>query len=342
MKKISTIGLDTAKRVFQVHGVGESGEVICRRQLRRADVLKFFAKLPPCLVGMEACSSAHYWAREISAFGHDVRLMPPRRVKAFVKWGAKNDPADAAACCEAVSRPSMQFVPVKTAEQQSALLLHRARSLLVKQATQLGNAIRGHLAEFGIVAAKGHAGFAALLARLADESDEQIPDLVRSTLDLLAVQWRQLDAQIGALDRRILAWHKNNEASRRLATIPQFGPILSSAIAASIGDPRRFKNGRAYAASLGLVPRQDSTGGKPRLGPITKTGDGYLRRLLVLAAIGMIRRPRAAAIPWFAALLARKRAKTAAVALANKLARIAWALLAKGATYRSPNLAQAA
>jgi transposase len=341
MEKVSTIGLDLAKIVFQVEGTNEAGEVTIRRQLRRAHVLKFFAKLSPCLVGMEACASAHHWAREIGALGHEVRLMPPRRVKAYVKWGAKNDQADAAACNEAVTRPRMQFVPVKSIEQQAVLMLHRARSLLDKQCTQLSNAIRGHLAECGIVAAKGNGGFASLLAKIGKETDPQIPQIIRPIMAVLAEQWRSACQQMDKLERQITAWHKSNSDSQRLATIPQFGPITSSAVVATMGEARRFKNGRAYGASLGLVPRQDSTGGKPHLGPITKAGDRYIRRLLVNAAAGMIRRVRTEPdlMPWFAKLLARKPAKEAAVALANKLARIAWAILAKGGTYQGPRIA---
>jgi transposase len=337
MEKVSTIGLDIAKSVFQVEGTNEAGEVTVRRQLRRPHLLKFFAKLPPCLVGMEACASAHHWARELTALGHEVRLMPPRRVKAYVKWGAKNDQADAAACNEAVTRPSMQFVPIKSIDQQAVLMLHRARGLLDKQSTQLSNAIRGHLAEFGIVAAKGNSGFASLLAKIGKDSDPQIPPMIRPIVTVLAEQWRSTREQMDKLERQIVDWHKRNSDSQRLATIPQFGPITSSAVVASMGDARRFKSGRAYGASVGLVPRQDSTGGKPHLGPITKAGDHYIRRLLVNAAAGMVRRVRTNPdlMPWFAKLLARKTAKEAIVALANKLARIAWAILAKGGIYRA-------
>jgi transposase len=343
MDKISTIGLDIAKQVFQVHGVGESGEVVVRRQLRRSEVLRFFGKQPRCVVGMEACASAHYWAREIAALGHDVRLMPPTRVKPYVKWGRKNDRVDAAACYEAVTRPSMRFVPVKTVDQQAALMLHRARQLLIEQRTRLGNAIRAHLAEIGIIARKGAAGLSALLSMIAYPEDEHVPAAVRPILATLTVQWHAADEQIDALSRQILAWHKNNDASLRLATIPQVGPIIASALVATAGDVTRFKNGRQFAAWIGLVPAQNSTGGKERLGAITKTGDRYLRQLLVVAASGMIRRVRAnpALQPWLAQLLARKPAKQAAVALANKLARIAWALLAKGETYRTSAPAEA-
>jgi transposase len=304
MDKVSTIGLDIAKNVFQVHGVDATGAVRIERQLRRSDVVKFFRKLPPCLVGMEACASAHYWGREIAALGHEVRLMPPTRVKPYVKWGRKNDRADAAACCEAVTRPSMRYVPIKTVESQSALLLHRARQLLVEQRTRLCNAIRAHLAEFGC----------------------------------------STDEHIALLNRQIVAWHTSNSDSLRLASIPQIGPIVASALVATAGDAKRFDNGRQFAAWLGLVPRQNSTGGKQRQGGITKTGDKYVRQLLVIAATGMIRRVRTnpALSPWFAALLARKSPRQAAVALANKMARIAWVILAKGEHYQERPRAAAA
>jgi transposase len=347
MKKVTTIGLDIAKNVFQVHGVDEGGEVIVDRRLRRSDVVKFFRKLPPCVVGLEACATAHHWGREIAALGHDVRLMPPTRVKAYVKRGGKNDRADAAACCEAVTRPSMRFVPLKTVEQQSALMLHRGRQLLVTQRTRLCNAIRAHLAEFGLAAAKGDAGFTALLAMISNVEDERLPATVRPVLTALATQFRAADEQIDGLDRQIIAWHKANGDSLRVATIPQIGPIIASALVATAGDAKRFDNGRQFAAWLGLVPRQNSTGGKQRLGSITKAGDKYMRQLLVIAATGMISRVRAnpAVSPWFADLLARKSPRQATVALANKMARIAWAILAKGGTYQAPmsaNTAEAA
>lgn len=337
MKEISTIGLDTAKSVFQVHGADAAGAAVLRRQLRRSEVLKFFARVPPCLVGMEACAGAHHWAREIGRLGHDVRLMPPSRVKAYVKAGAKNDAADAAACCEAVSRPSMRFVPVKTPEQQAALMLHRARQLLVESRTQIGNAIRSHIAEFGVIAVKGAAGLAALLAMVRDAADPRLPALIRPILAPLVAQYDAAEEQIGALERQIIERHKSDADSQRLASIPQIGPITASAAVATAGNARRFKSGRQFAAWLGLVPRQDGTGGKLRLGPITKAGDKYLRQLLVLAATGMIRRVRAKPElnPWFARLLERTTPRLASVALANKLARIIWALLAKGGVYRA-------
>jgi len=334
--KISTIGFDLAKGVFQVHGVDAVGQVAIRRQLRRAEVLKFFRRLPECLVGMEACASAHYWAREISALGHEVRLIPPRRVKAYVKWGKKNDATDAEAICEAVTRPSMQFVPVKSVEQQSALMLHRVRKLLVEQRTKLENALRAHLAELGHVAAKGDAGRSALLALVGKE--EMLPDLARTALIGLVEQIRSFNDQITGLDRSIRLWHQNDAASQLLATIPQFGPVTASAVSATIGDASRFKNGRQFAAWIGLVPIQNSSGGKERLGGITKSGDRYLRQLLLIAATGMIRRVRKdrTLAPWFADLLDRKPAKLAAIALANKLARIAWAMLVTGEIFRAP------
>lgn len=339
MKEISTIGMDIAKSVFQIHGVDAAGQVVVRRQLRRASVLKFFNKLPSCVVGMEACASAHYWGREIAALGHDVRLMPPTRVKPYVKRGAKNDPADAAACCEAVMRPSMQFVPIKSVDQQVALMRHRVRQLLMEQRTRLGNALRSHLAELGLVAAKGEGGLAALL-RLVDHAPER-PELamVRPILEKLVEQWQSADAHIADLDRQILAEHKASNDSQRLATIPQIGPLVANALLATTGDASRFKNGRQFAAWIGLVPAQHSTGGKSRLGSITKTGDRYLRQMLVIAATGMVRRIRAnpGLSPWFARLLARKSAKQAVIALANKMARIAWALLVSGQSYQAPS-----
>lgn len=344
MEKISTIGLDIAKNVFQVHGIDRDGQVVQRRRLRRNEVLKFFRRLPTCVVGMEACASEHYWGREIAALGHEVRLMPPTRVKPYVKWGHKNDQADAAACCEAVTRPSMRFVPIKTVEQQAALMLHRARQLLVEQRTRLGNAIRAHLAEFGIAARKGEAGLAALRALAANPESGSVPAPIRPILKALAEQWRAADQQIDALHRQILQWHRSNGDSLRLVTIPQIGPIVASALVATAGDASRFENGRQFAAWIGLVPSQNSTGGKDRLGAITKTGDRYLRQLPVVAATGMIHRVRRkpATFPWFARLLERKPAKKAAVALANKLARIAWAVLVSGETYRTPQPIEAA
>jgi transposase len=338
MDKISTIGLDLAKHVFQVEGRDAGGAVVVRRQLRRGEVLKFFGKLRPCLVGMEACASAHHWAREIAALGHQVRLMPPVRVKAYVKRGKKNDRADAAACCEAVVRPGMQFVPVKTVENQAALMLHRARQLLVEQRTRLANAVRGHLAEFGIVARRGDGGFKALLDLLANQESACVPAAIRPILAPLVAQWHAAGRELAALERQIALWHKGNEDSQRLDTIPQFGTIVSSAFVATVGDATRFAGGRCCSAWVGLVPAQHSTGGKTTLGPITKAGDRYLRQLLVIAGAGLLRRAKAdpTVAPWAAALLQRMPAKRAAIAVANKLARTAWAILVSGETYRAP------
>jgi transposase len=338
MEQISTIGVDIAKRVFQVEGRNAAGQTVLRRQLRRNQVLRFFAKLPPCVVAMEACGSAHYWGREIKALGHDVRLMPTTRVKPYVDRRKKNDRADAGACAEAVTRPSMQFVPLKTEEQQAALALHRARRLLIEQRTRLRNSIRGHLAEFGVISAKGEAGFKALLALLGNEADATVPAVIRLVLMPLVAQWRAADEQVAMLDRRIAAWHKASSDSRRVATIPQFGPIVASAFVATVSEPTRFKNGRQCSAWLGIVPSQHSTGGETHLGPITKCGDRYLRSLLVIAASGLIRRVSAdpSVSPWVAGLLKLMPKKKAAVAVANKLARTAWAVLVSGEPYREP------
>jgi len=308
---------------------------VVRRQLRRSQVLAFFAKQPRCLVGMEACATAHHWAREIAALGHDVRLMPPRYVKPYVKRN-KNDAADAEAICEAVTRPTMRFVPVKTPEQQSVLMLHRSRELLVRQRTMLVNALRAHMAEFGVVARAGLPQVRELLAVIADKEDGRVPALARTCLRGLARQLRSLEREIVAAEKRIHAWHRTNADSRRLETTPGIGPITASALASSITDPQVFRSGREMAAWIGLVPRQSSTGGKERLGHISKQGDRYLRWLLVTGAMTVIRhaRRRGTADPWLANLIATKPTKVAAVALANRNARIAWALLNNGGTYR--------
>jgi transposase len=337
MVEISTIGLDIAKTVFQVHGVDAAGRVVVRRQLRRAEVVKFFGGLPRCLVGMEACGSAHYWARQIVALGHEVRLLPPVQVKPYVKRGKKNDAADAAAICEAVGRPQMRAVPIKSAESQGVLLLHRARDLLVRQRTMLICALRGHLAEFGVVAGQGRGNFAKLVARLEVEEGETLPEPARAALRLIAAQIDDANEKIAALEKTIVTQHRNHEAGRRLATIPGIGPIIASAITSSVPDASVFKSGRQFAAWLGLVPAQHSTGGKARLGGITKAGDRYLRRLLVIGATGLIRYKRAnvpGGLDWVTGLLARKPVRLVTVALANKMARIAWAILRRGDIYR--------
>ena len=337
MGEIITIGLDLAKNVFQVHGVDAAGAVVERRRLRRAEVLKFFGGLPPCLVGMEACGSAHFWARQVEALGHEVRLLPPAHVKPYVKRGKKNDAADAAAICEAVTRPHMQIVPIKTEESQAVLVLHRTRDLLVRQRTMLICALRSHLAEFGIIAGQGKGNFTKLAAALEAGENEALPALARSTLQLLAKQIDDGNEKIEAIEKEIVAQHRRNEASRRLATIPGIGPIIASAIMASVSDPTIFKSGRQFAAWLGLVPGQNSTGGKERLGSITKAGDRYLRRLLVIGATGLIRYKRQnvpGGLDWLTNLLAKKPVRLVSVALANKMARIAWAILCRGETYR--------
>ena len=330
--QISTVGIDLAKRVFQIHGVDQDGNIILRKQLRRAQVLSFFAKLPPCLVGMEACGTSHYWAREIGTLGHEVRLMPPQYVKAYVKRN-KHDPADAEACCEAVRRPSMRFVPVKTEEQQAVLVMHRSRELLVRQRTQIVNALRGHLAEFGIIEPQGIWHVGRLRARIEDEST--IPEPGRTVLGLLVGHLDQLDQHIAQVGAEILAWHRANPVSQRLAKIPGIGPLIASAIVATVPDPSVFRSGREFAAWLGLVPRQHSTGGKERLGRISRQGNRSIRQLLIVGAhSALLRSKQIRANAWVQNLLGRCARLKVAVALANKTARIAWAMMSRGASYR--------
>jgi transposase len=341
--QITTIGLDIAKNVFQVHGIDAAEKVVVRKQLRRSQVLAFFKALPPCLIGMEACAAAHYWAREFTKLGHKVRLMPAKHVKPYVKRN-KNDAADAEAICEAVRRPTMRFVQIKSAEQQSRLMLHRARDLLMRQRTQVINALRGHLAEFGIVAAQGIAGLKELLKIIARDDDARFPVEAHATLIVLAAQLQAVQTMIGSIEKRIMAQHRASEKSRRLETIPGIGILGASAIDATIVDPKAFRSGRDFAAWIGLVPRQDSTGGKQKLGHISKQGDRYLRRILVVGAHSVLRRVKLDPhkYPWLTQLMARRPFKVVAVALANKMARMAWALLVKGGTYRAPLLAAAA
>jgi transposase len=320
-----------------VHGVDAAENLILKKQLRRSQMIEFFGKLPPCLIGMEACATSHQWARGLRKLGHDVRLMPPSYVRAYVKRG-KNDAADAAAICEAVRRPSMRFVPIKSAEQQSALMLHRTRDLLIRQRTQLVNAMRAHLAELGLVAPKGREGLQQLMRTVADADDERLPSDASFACQAIVAQLQAVQMQITGLDKRIHQAHRANPASKRLDAIPGFGVIVSTAVLATMTDPKAFKSGREFAAWIGLVPRQNSTGGKERLGSISKQGDRYLRRLLIVGALAVIRSARARPdkYPWVIKLLGRRPAKVVAVALANKMARIAWAILAKGETYRAP------
>src|SRR5262244_378234 len=338
MQAITTVGLDIAKSVFQVHGVDADGKVVVRRQLKRRYVLTFFQKLPPCLVGIEACASSHYWSRELQALGHSVRLMPPAYVKPYVKRH-KNDATDAEAICEAVTRANMRFVAIKTPEQQSCLILHRTRHLLIRQQTSVINAIRAHLAEFGITAPVGRRGIEELLRVVADPSDKRVPELVRSCLAALGSQLLSLKKQILEFDRMILAWHRCNQTSKRLNCIPGVGPLLATALVASVGDAKSFRSGRNFSAWIGLVPKQQSSGGRERLGSISKQGDRYLRSLFVAGALAVIRSAKLHGTdhrPWLTALLARRPTKVAAIALANKLARMAWALLARGERYNYP------
>ena len=343
MGEVSTIGLDIAKSVFQVHGVDDAGAVVMRKRVGRSKVLEFFGSLSPCLVGIEACPSAHYWSRELQALGHTVKLMPPTYVKAYLKR-SKNDANDAAAICEAVTRPSMRFVPIKTQEQQTGLMLHRTRQLLVRQRTMLSNAIRGHMAELGIISAKGRNGTAELLRIIRDVADDRIPPVARFCLDLLARQYLALNAEVSAVDKRIHAWHRSCQESRRLEAIPGIGPIVATALVAEIGDWGAFRSGRNLAAWIGLVPKQHSTGGKERLGSITKQGNRYLRWLLVTGAMAVIRYARKHGTKrlWLTRLMERRPPKGAAVALANKIARMAWAMMVRDERFTEAKLVSAA
>jgi transposase len=343
--QITTVGLDLAKRVFQVHAVDASGGVVVRKALRRSQVLPFFTRLPPCLIGMEACGTSHHWARELSRLGHQVRLMPPAYVKPYVKRG-KNDVVDAEAICEAVTRPTMRFVAMKCAEQQAALSLHRTRNLLVKQRTQLVNMIRGLLAEFGIDIPQGLERALGLARQIAKkEATPDVPPMAMQVLELLAGQVLDTHVRLQAIDRSIIALQRSDDIARRLSTIPGIGPVGATALAASVVDPGQFRSGREFAAWLGLTPSQNSSGGKDRLGRITKMGDRYLRRLLVVGATSLIRGAKykpVTADPRLVALLARKPLRVASVAMANKMARVVWAIMVRGEVYQArhaPHLA---
>ncbi len=340
MKKIATIGLDLAKSVFQVHGIDAHGEVVVRRRLTRSRLLAWFAKLEPCLVGMEACGTAHHWAREISALGYEVRLMPPQYVKPYVK-SQKNDMADAEAICEAVTRPTMRFVPVKSIDQQSQMVLHGVRDQLISISTKLINTIRGHLAEFGVAGAKGRLGVERIIEILSDPEDVHIPELARRCLIPLVHELRRVKREVLEMDRQIMKLHRSSTLSKRLETIPGVGPIIATRVASEIADPSYFKSGRAFSAWIGLVPKQYSSGGKDRLGRITKAGHPQLRRLLVAGAMSVIRRAKQIGFtrhPWLVRLLERKPAKIAAVALANKIGRMIWALMISGERFKAEKL----
>jgi len=339
MGEVSTIGLDIAKSIFQIHGVDVDGAVMIRKRISRSKVLEFFAALPSCLIGIEACPSAHHWSRKLQALGHTVKLMPPSYVKAYLKR-SKNDANDAAAICEAVTRPSMRFVSTKSEQQQSGLMLHRSRQLLVRQRTMLSNAIRGHMAELGIISAKGRNGTAALLEVIANADDGCIPAVARLSLDALARQYANATAEIRAIEKHIHAWHRSCEESRRLEEIPGVGPIVATALVAEVGDWKAFSSGRNLAAWIGLVPKQLSTGGKDRLGGISKQGNRYLRWLLVTGAMAVIRyaRQHGTRRLWLARIMERRPLKVVAVALANKIARMAWAMMVRAERFKEPRL----
>jgi transposase len=342
MEAAVTIGLDLGKSVFQVRGVDAGGAVVFQRRLTRSKLLQFLAKQPACLIGMEACAAAHHWGRELGKLGHRVRLMPPRYVKPYVKR-QKNDAADAEAICEAVSRPSMRFVEIKTCEQQGTLVLHRVRLMLMRQRVQLSNAIRGHMAEYGLVAPVGRNGLQRLITILNTLDDDRVPTVARVSLALLVSQLALVNDQVLENDRRVRASARSTDIGCRLMEVPGVGPVLASAIVATVPDPAAFKSGRDLAAWIGLVPRQNSSGGKEKLGGITKQGERYLRQLLVVGALAVIRyaQRHGTKRPWLVHLLARRTPKIAAVALANKMARMIWAMMMTGERYREPMVAAA-
>ncbi len=332
MDQISRIGMDTSKHIFQLHGVNAAEAPVLRKKLRRKDMMAFFAKLPPTVVAIEACGASHHCARELQSLGHSVKLIAPQLVKPYVKRG-KNDAADAEALCEAMSRPTMRFVPVKTAEQQAALMLIGVRDRMIRNRTQLSNAVRGHAAEFGLTAAKGMAHLVPLLERI--EADESLPALARELFAIQAKEYAQLQARIGEIDVRLTTWHRADECSQRLAKIPGVGPIGAVLLRMKTPKPELFQSGRQFAAWIGLTPKDHSTAGKVRLGVITRAGDEGLRSVLVVGATAVIQHAQRSgkASPWLVELLRRKSPKLAAVALANKTARIAWKMMVTGETY---------
>ena len=336
--KITTVGLDLAKNIFQVHGIDDMGSVIVRRSLRRSQMLPFFSKLEPCLVGMEACGTSHHWARELMELGHEVKLMPPIYVKPYVKRG-KTDAGDSEAICEAVTRPTMRFVAIKSVDQQSVVMLHRTRELLVRQRTQLVNMMRGQLAEFGIILAKGIQHASRFIRQLIEGEIPNIPELAITVVTALADQVRQLQVRIGVLEKELKRWFRADPLAQGLASIPGIGPITATALSSTVTDPHQFTSGRQFAAWLGLTPKANSSGGKERQGRISKMGDQHIRRLLVSGMTSQLQsvRRRPDAYPWVTAMLARKPAKLVAVAMANKAARIAWVVMTRGELYGQPN-----
>jgi transposase len=332
--KLTTFGIDLAKNVFQIHGTDEHGKVLVKKQLRRDQMATFFVNLPPCLIGMEACSSAHYWARKLQGFGHSVKLMAPQFVKPYVKSN-KNDAADAEAICEAVGRPNMRFVPIKNVEQQAVLALHRARQGFVKARTAQANQIRGLLGEFGLIVPQGIGYITTRVPELIEDAENPLPGSFRQLVQRLLDHLKELDRQVEEIEAQIQAWHRNSELSMRLAQVPGIGPITASALVASVGDAKNFDDGRQLAAWLGLVPRQHSSGGKSNLLGMSKRGDSYLRTLLIHGARSVIYRAGQKAEPcsWINAVVQRRNKNIAAVALANKNARIVWALLAHDRCY---------
>lgn len=339
--KITTVGIDLAKNVFQIHGVDERGHAVLKKQLKRSQMKEFFVNLPPCLIGMEACGSAHHWARELMKLGHNVKLMAPQFVKPYVKTN-KNDIADAEAICEAVARPNMRFVPVKNIEQQTVMSLHRVRQGMVKARTAQSNQIRGLLGEFGLIIPQGIGQIARRIPEILEDADNLLPGLFRDLISRLLAHFNELQRQVLELETQIKAWHRESPASLKLAEVPGIGPITATAMVASVGNARSFANGRQLAAWLGLVPRQHSTGGKSVLLGISKRGDSYLRTLLIhgarsaiLAARRRSERGEGQADGWLTGLLQRRNPNIAAVALANKNARIIWALLTQDRPYQA-------